>query len=96
MTRNISLRFTACIALSLLCTFVSPTPVEKAAAAQISEAPQIAQRDVVTVTKDAGLQAASQINAPYYDPSCQVGGCTFDYEASGIHAIIYEARKQHS
>lgn len=90
-----SLASTACIALTLLCTFVSPTPVEKAAAAQISEAPEIEARDVVTVTKDAGLQSAAQINAPYYDPSCQVGGCTFDYEASSRHTVIYGARKQH-
>ena len=95
MTRNSSLGFTACIVLTLLCTFNSATPVEKAAAAHISQAPQLAQRDdvtvtkgggllsVVTVTKDAALKSVGQINAPYYDPQCKVGGCTFSYEASG-------------
>lgn len=96
MTRNNSFGFTVCIVLTLLCTFISATPVEKAAAAHISQAPQIAARDVVTVTKDAGLQTAEQINAPFYDPQCQVGGCTFSYEASGNILLSMKVRNSTS
>ena len=95
MTKKNSFGLTVCILLTLLCTLNSATPVEKAAAAHISQAPQIAARDVVTVTKDAGLQTAEQINAPYYDPQCQVGGCTFNYEASGNMLLLYESSQQH-
>ena len=96
MARNNSFGFTVCIVLTLLCTFISATPVEKAAAAHISQAPHIAQRDVVTVTKDAGLISAQQINAPYYDPQCQVGGCTFSYEVSDKMMLSMKARNSTS
>ena len=77
MMGTISSGFTVCI-LALLCTSVSPTPFEKE-----PEAPQVEPRAFVTVTADVPVvKAVSQVNAPYYDTACKVGGCTFSYEAS--------------
>ena len=77
MMGDISSSFTVCI-LALLCTIVSPTPLEKD-----PEAPQVEPRAFVTVTADVPVVAAvSQVNPPWYDTACQVGGCTFSYEAS--------------
>lgn len=76
---HVSLGFTACI-LALLCTPISPTPLDKAPAGP--QTPQVDPRDIVTVWVDEVVSAVPQ-NPPYYDTACQVGGCTFNYEASG-------------
>ena len=82
---RIPLRFTACI-LALLCPFTTATPLEKGPAGDLTQAPHVEPRDVVTVTKHV-VNSAVQSNPPYYDTACKVGGCTFDYEASSIHSI---------
>ena len=81
----IPLRFTVCI-LALLCPFTTATPLEKGPAEDLTQAPHVEARDVVTVTKHV-VNSAVQSNPPYYDTACKVGGCTFDYEASSIHSI---------
>lgn len=80
---RISLGLTAFI-FALLCPFTSPTPLEKAPARHLSQAPQVAPRDVVTVTRYVSgvVESIVQSNPPYYDTACKVGGCTFSYEAS--------------
>lgn len=87
---NISLGLIGCI-LALLCTVISPTPLEKRRAGHISQAPRFEPRDIVTVERFAGLTSVVQSNAPYYDTACQVGGCTFSYEASGTVCITFAA-----
>ena len=87
---KISLGFTACI-IALLCPFISPTPLDKGSAGQLFQAPQVEPRDVVTVTKHV-VNSAVQSNAPYYDTACQVGGCTFSYEASRRPCINFTAQ----
>lgn len=87
---NISLGLTGCI-LALLCTIITPTPLEKGPAGHISQAPRFGPRDIVTVERFAGLTSVVQSNAPYYDTACQVGGCTFSYEASGTVFITFAA-----
>ena len=77
MMGNISLGLTVCI-LALLCTSVNATPLEKD-----PEAPQVEPRAFVTVTADVPVvTAVKQVNAPWYNTACKVGGCTFSYEAS--------------
>lgn len=75
MTGNISLGFTVCI-LALLCTLISPASLEKRPAGHLPDAPQFQPRDV--------LKSVVQINPPFYDPECQVGGCTFSYESVSL------------
>ncbi|KAM0800868.1 hypothetical protein BDR22DRAFT_821385 [Usnea florida] len=66
MMGNISLGLTLCI-LALLCTSVSPTPLEKD-----PEAPQFDPRAFVTVTADVPVvTAVKQINAPWYNTACK-------------------------
>lgn len=93
---NISLGSTVCIVLLSLCTFISPTPLETRPSENLSPAPQFEPRGavitqespvhVVTRTLLEGPASVVQINPPYYDPECKVGGCTFSYEASGHDA----------
>ena len=87
MMWNISLGFIVCI-LPLLCTFINPTPLEKGSAGHRSPAPHLEPRDIVTVTQYEGLKSAVQINPPYYNTECKIGGCTFSYEASGAVVSI--------
>ena len=82
---RIPLHFTACI-LALLRPFTTATPFEKGQDGDLTQAPHVEPRDVVTVTKHV-VNSAVQSNPPYYDTACKVGGCTFDYEASSIHPI---------
>ena len=80
--RIISPRFTVCIFLASLCTFISSTPLEKRPVEHVTQAPQIEQRDV-WVTKYE-VATAVDVNPPFYDTQCQVGGCTFNYEVSQV------------
>lgn len=90
---RISLSFTACI-FALLFPFTSPTPLEKAPAGPLPQAPQVAPRDIVTVTRHV-VESIVQSNPPYYDTACKVGGCTFSYEASNntIHHTVPSSNK---
>ena len=81
---RITLRFTVCV-LALLCPFTTATPLEKGPAGDLTQAPHVEPRGDVTVTKDV-VNSAVQVNPPYYDTACKVGGCTFDYEASSIQS----------
>ena len=86
---SISLGFTVCI-LSLLCSFVSPTPLENGPTGHLPQAPQNEPRDDVVFTKYE-IQTAVHVNPPYYNTQCKVGGCTFSYEVSGMILITFAA-----
>ena len=76
---KITFGFTACM-FALLSPLISATPVENRQVGQLSQGPQIEPR-AVTVTRHV-VNSAVQVNPPYYDTACKVGGCTFAYEAS--------------
>lgn len=79
---NNSPRSTVCILLALLCSFISPTPLEKRPPEYVTQAPQFEPRDV-WVTKYE-VATAVNVNPPFYDTQCQVGGCTFNYESVSL------------
>lgn len=82
-----SLGSLVCI-LALLCTIISSTPLERGPAGPLPQAHPVEPRQDVTVTKYE-YQSAVDINPPYYDTACQVGGCTFNYEASNTTLINF-------